>query len=77
MCGGALVAREDDNPEALATRLRDYHAKTRPVLAIFERKEFVANFDATQPVDMIQCEIRERFGLPAPTGGAEAPTSTG
>jgi adenylate kinase len=77
MCGGALVAREDDNPEALATRLRDYHAKTRPVLAIFERKEFVANFDATQPVDIIQCEIRDRFGLPAPRGGAEAPTSPG
>ena len=27
-CGGQLVTREDDNPEALAARLHDYHAKT-------------------------------------------------
>ena len=65
ICGAPLVAREDDNPEALATRLRDYHAKTAPVLELFERKEFVASFDATQPVGVIQAEIRARFALPA------------
>ena len=65
MCGGTLVAREDDTPEALDARLRDYHAKTKPVLALFERKEFVATFDATQPIDVIQQEIRSRFDLPA------------
>jgi adenylate kinase len=65
ICGAPLVAREDDNPEALANRLREYHAKTAPVLELFERKEFVASFDATQPVDAIQAEIRARFGLPA------------
>jgi adenylate kinase len=64
ICGSPLVAREDDNPEALAARLRDYHAKTAPVLELFERKEFVASFDATQPVDVIQAEIRTRFALP-------------
>jgi adenylate kinase len=65
ICGAPLMAREDDNPEALATRLREYHAKTAPVLELFERKEFVASFDATQPVDVIQAEIRARFDLPA------------
>jgi adenylate kinase len=64
ICGAALVVREDDTPEALAARLRDYHAKTAPVLALFERKEFVASFDATQPVAEIQAEIRTRFDLP-------------
>ena len=64
ICGSPLVAREDDKPEALAARLRDYHAKTAPVLELFERKEFVASFDATQPVDAIQAEIRTRFALP-------------
>ncbi len=64
ICGSPLVAREDDKPEALAARLRDYHAKTAPVLELFGRKEFVASFDATQPVDVIQAEIRTRFALP-------------
>jgi adenylate kinase len=68
VCGGQLVVRDDDTPEALAARLRDYHEKTKPVLALFERKEFVATFDATEAIDVIQREIRERFGLPAPAG---------
>jgi adenylate kinase len=67
ICGSALLVREDDKPEALAARLRDYHEKTKPVLAIFERKEFVANFDATQSILDIQAEIRIRFKLPALT----------
>ena len=29
VCGGTLVAREDDTPEALAARLRDYHDEDR------------------------------------------------
>jgi adenylate kinase len=64
VCGSPLVVREDDTPEALAIRLRDYHAKTAPVLELFERKEFVATFDATKPIDVIRAEIRARFDLP-------------
>jgi adenylate kinase len=71
ICGSPLVRREDDHPEALAARLRDYHDKTRPVLALFERKEFVATFDATGGIDTIQHAIRSRFGLPLPAPKTE------
>jgi adenylate kinase len=64
VCGGALVARADDNPEALAVRLSEYHEQTRPVIEIFQRKEYVATVDATQPVSAVQAAIRERFDLP-------------
>ena len=64
VCGGKLVLREDDNPEALAARLRDYHAKTRPILELFERKEFVVRVDATQSVADVQAELRSKLGLP-------------
>jgi adenylate kinase len=63
-CHGALVTRSDDNPEALAVRLREYHAKTRPVLEIFQRKEYVAVVDASRPVQDVQAEIRKRLDLP-------------
>jgi adenylate kinase len=63
-CGGKLVTRDDDTPEALATRVRDYHEKTRPIIELFERKEFVAHVDATRTVDEVQREIREKLGLP-------------
>lgn len=66
VCGGQLIPRPDDSPEALASRLSDYHEKTRPIVELFERKEFVAHIDATHPIDEVQREIRERFGLPPP-----------
>ena len=64
MCAGALVMRADDNPEALAVRLSDYHEQTRPLIEIFQRKEYVATIDATEPVVEVQDAIRRRFGLP-------------
>jgi adenylate kinase len=64
VCGGDLVARADDNLEALAVRLSDYHEQTRPLIEIFQRKEYVATVDATQPVEEVQAAIRKRFGLP-------------
>jgi adenylate kinase len=64
VCGGKLVPREDDNPEALAVRLQEYHEKTKPVLDIFRRKEFVVEIDATRTPDEVQSAIRERFNLP-------------
>jgi adenylate kinase len=67
VCGGRLLARADDTPEALAVRLRDYHDKTRPLIEIFQRKEYVASIDATRSVAEVQAKIRQRFGLPAAT----------
>jgi adenylate kinase len=69
VCGGALIIRSDDNPEALAVRLREYHDKTRPVMEIFQRKEFVAVVDARRAVPEVQAEIRKHFNLP-PFGGS-------
>ncbi|GIH92895.1 adenylate kinase family protein [Planobispora siamensis] len=64
VCGGELVTREDDTPEALATRLRDYHEKTDPVLELFRRKEYVVEIDARAGKFEVQQEIRARLGLP-------------
>jgi len=66
VCGGDLVARADDNPAALAVRLSEYHEQTRPVIEIFQRKEFVATIDATRPVTDVQTAIRQRFAIPGP-----------
>ena len=64
VCGGALVRRTDDHPEALANRLRGYHEKTRPVIELFERKEFVAHVDATQDRPDVFTDIVRQLGLP-------------
>ncbi|MCW6003130.1 nucleoside monophosphate kinase [Micromonospora sp. CPCC 205371] len=64
VCGGELVTRADDTPDALAARLREYHSKTRPVLDIFRRKEYVVNVDARPDPETVQREIRKQLGLP-------------
>ncbi|BCB80805.1 adenylate kinase [Phytohabitans flavus] len=63
VCGGELVTRADDTPEALSARLREYHTKTKPVLDIFRRKEYVVSVDARPDVDTVQHDIRQKLGL--------------
>jgi len=64
VCGSPLVRREDDTEQALAVRLREYHEKTNPVLAIFRRKEYVVAVDATRSPAEVQQEVRKRLNLP-------------
>jgi adenylate kinase len=63
VCKGALVARADDTPEAVGERLRDYHAKTQPILDVFRRKELIVTVDGTKPAAEVQKEIRHALGL--------------
>ncbi len=65
VCQGTLVARADDNPEALAVRVAAYYEQTRPLIEIFQRKEFVATVNAAQPAADVQAAIRARFQIPA------------
>ncbi|WP_306208976.1 adenylate kinase family protein [Actinoplanes sp. RD1] len=67
ICGTELIVRDDDTPEALAARLRDYHEKTKPVLDIFRRKEVVHDIDARPAQDDVQQAIRKTLDLPAYT----------
>jgi adenylate kinase len=64
ICGHELVTRADDTPEALEARLSDYNEKTRPVLELFRRKEFVHDVDARPPVEDVQSTIRAALRLP-------------
>jgi len=65
ICGHELITRDDDTPEALDARLRDYHEMTRPVLSLFRRKEPVIDVDARPPADQVQASIRAQLKLPA------------
>ncbi|MGA2584875.1 MAG: nucleoside monophosphate kinase [Tepidisphaeraceae bacterium] len=66
VCGGKLTSRADDNAEAVAQRLADYHAKTQPILDLFRRKELIVAVDGSKPPNDVQSEIRERLGISVP-----------
>src|SRR4029450_11989863 len=65
VCGGQLVARADDTPEAGRARRREYHAQTTPELEALRAREVVLAVDATGPVPDVQDEIRLRLGVAA------------
>ncbi len=62
-CGGRLVTRDDDTPEAIRTRLAEYREKTRPILDLLREKELIVTVDGTPTPDVVQAEIRRRLGL--------------
>lgn len=60
-CARADWSPGDDNPEALAVRLAAYHGETRPVIDIFQRKEYVITVDGAQGISEIQKAIRAQL----------------
>jgi len=77
-CGGRLLTRPDDTPEAIQRRLRDYREKTRPILDLLKEKELIVAVDATPEPDVVQSEMRHRLGLlPAPGVPSEEDRLTG
>ena len=64
--GGGFTKRLDDNPEALKIRLREFHDKTQPLLALFDQKGMLVTVDGNQTVEGVFESIVNQLGLPAP-----------
>jgi len=62
-CGGPIVARADDTPAAIASRLADFRSQTAPVLDFFREHDLVVDVDGTAPPERVQDEIRRKLGL--------------
>lgn len=80
VCADSLVTREDDTPEALITRLFDYHKDIDVVLELLGRKARVFMIDVSRDPGTVQAEIRSRLGLPSPPspdGGSAGMTEQG
>lgn len=63
VCGGGLVARPDDNPEAIKARLRDYHTQTEPTLELFGKKGLIVHVDGTKEPNEVYAELRRQLKL--------------
>lgn len=63
-CGGALVRRKDDDPEAIRTRLRVYDEETAPVLDWYRRNgDRVAVVDAVGLVEDVTSRALDALGV--------------
>lgn len=66
-CGGALIQRQDDRPEAVSVRLRTYHQATEPMTAHYRKKGLLLCIDANGRPDEILAATLEQ--LAAHTAG--------
>ncbi|MFB6137828.1 MAG: adenylate kinase [Halobacteriaceae archaeon] len=59
-CGGDLIRRDDDTPEAIRTRLEEYHRETEPVVEFFEEETDlpVRHVDGEQSPDDVWADVK-------------------
>jgi len=43
-CGGMLIKREDETPESIKVRLKEYEKETKPVIEYYEKKGILKKF---------------------------------
>jgi adenylate kinase len=61
-CGGTLVTRDDDQPEAVRNRLKVYAAQTEPLIAFYAERGLLRRVDAAGSVDQVFALVREVLG---------------
>jgi adenylate kinase len=62
-CGGTLVRRKDDEPDAVRNRLRVYHTDTAPVIKWYESHHVpMHRIDAVGTLDEVAARVRRSLG---------------
>ncbi len=52
-CGGELIQRSDDKPEAIKKRLEVYQQQTAPLIDYYKEKGLLADIETEQPIPKI------------------------
>ncbi len=63
VCGGSLVQREDDKPEAILKRLGIYHNETEPMAKEFEALGVLRRVDGMGSIDEVEAKIQMALGV--------------
>lgn len=63
VCGGEVIQREDDKPEAIARRLALYDQQTAPLLDYYDAQGKLTRVDGDRSVEEVQASIRAVIAL--------------
>lgn len=56
-CGGKLIVRDDDRPEAIEKRLGVYHKETEPILRFYRKKDALVEVNGEGPIEKVYQDI--------------------
>jgi adenylate kinase len=59
VCGGDVVQRSDDKPEAIQHRLEAFQRDTFPLLSFYEQRNLLVKVNGDQGVDKVAADIDE------------------
>lgn len=62
-CGGKLIIRKDDTPEAIGKRLDLYENETLPVVDLLKERTRLVEIDGDQPIEKVRTDINQALGL--------------
>jgi adenylate kinase len=57
-CGGDVIQRKDDKPEAIRARLEAYERDTEPLLAFYEQRGLLVSVNGAQSPDEVTAVIK-------------------
>ena len=60
-CGGKVVTRDDDKPEAIKIRIEKFHNETNEVIELFAEEGLLVKVDASQKPNEIFEEIKKKI----------------
>ncbi|MEZ5963351.1 MAG: adenylate kinase [Planctomycetota bacterium] len=66
-CGGPLVQREDDRPQAVGKRLEVFALQTEPLLAYYRQRQVLVELDADRTPEQVFADL-----VAVVSGGAES-----
>lgn len=58
-CGNSLTHREDDKPEVIRERLKQYHKKTEPLVKFYKEKDVLEKVDGSKSIEKVWEEVKE------------------
>jgi adenylate kinase len=58
-CGGRLKVRSDSDEDVVRQRLREYHAKTEPLVSFYRERGLLHRVDASVPPDEVTARTEE------------------
>ncbi|MBN1793017.1 adenylate kinase [Candidatus Woesearchaeota archaeon] len=61
-CGGELIMRDDDKPEAVKLRLSKYHSETAPLISFYEKKGVLLRINGEQMIEKVFLDIMKKLG---------------
>ena len=60
-CGGEIIVRQDDTPEAINTRLGLFEEEVVPVIEFYEKNGLLVKINGEQSIEDVQKEILEKI----------------